>query len=669
MKKHAAMTTISAFCIVSVFAAFSQAATHPAFLPPGAGASMQVFAPQNPLMREIIEPPEGRTPLFFDGRMCESDLWGEALLEDVSNTDYLFGTWVPPWSVQMSVKYDGHYIYFAFDNMNDLEPGDYDQVGLYIDDNGDGEYPPMGDDSEGVYWVSFFTSGTEVYRAPMYEGGTQGTVEQIYNVQAEIGMGENGELQYEIGIPFGDNEEDLNTAGGDEFGCWLYVMHYHDMEEYYHGVWPLTEVWWDPGMYNSVFGSFGPSLPKPDVWVRDCSADTGVEPSWNPPACSLCSDPWSSPDLWVGDSTGTNRGKAAYSSYNNKVYCEVRNRGTVAAGQVTATFGYTKRPHIHLQTCNDTAVTWFATTTVLNVPANGSKIAGPVTWNPPSGHYCLVVYLDTFTNVDKHFSCWPWSDNNVAARNYWLSPKDGGDLDEVSREFLVGNCTCAEAMVSVEVDRSELPPGWAASIDVPEHPFRFQLGPEEYITPTLAVDASPDAEPGSVGYVTVTENFYNSVNGALIGLTGGFSIGVIASPIDVSEFEPDESSVPQGGTLGFTLTALNETGIAQTFDVWFDVGLPSGDEYARNPVMSFDDVTLGPNLSKTVHLTKQVPDGAPLGRYVFILKIGDRETDTVWNEEYFTFDVTTSELGMGGTGIEHRVRDWLAPSTSFRAAW
>gem|GEM_PF-1914755 len=669
MRRNRLVALTLALCLVGGLSALCQASVHPAFLPPGAGKALEVYAPGNPAMRESIEPPEGRTPLLFDGRICPTDLWDEALDQDVSNTEHIFGTWAPPWSVTMWVKYDDHFIYFAFDNLNDLEPGDYDQVGLYIDDNGDGQFPPMGDDSEGVYWISFFTSGVQVYRAPMYEGGVQGQVEEIQNVRADICTGESGQLQCEIGIPWGDDLEDLNTSVGEEFGCWLYVMHYDGLEELYHGVWPATEMWWDPGYYNGVLRSFGPSLPKPDVWLKDCTADTGAEPSWNPPACSLCPWPWSSPDIWVGDSTGTNRGKSAYANYNNKVYCEVRNRGTVAAAQVTATFGYTKDPDIHLQTCNDTCVTWFGSTTVTNVAANGSKIAGPVTWNPPSGHWCLVVYLDTATNLDKHFSCWPWSDNNVAARNYWVTTKDTGGRGQWEQEFLVGNSMCTEGMVSVEVDRSELPEGWEASIDVPEHPARFQMAPEGVITPTLHVTSPPDEEPGTIGYVTVIEYIYNSCNGALVDQTGGFTVGVTASPIDVSQFEADEAVVPQSGTLGFTISAQNETPQAQTFDVWFDVGLPNGNEYARNPVMSFDSITIGPSASKTVHLTQEIPGGAPVGRYVYILKIGDRETDTVWNEEYFTFDVTPSVLGMGGVGLGPETLDWAMSGSTIRAAW
>jgi hypothetical protein len=167
----------------------------------------------------------------------------------------------------------------------------------------------------------------------------------------------------------------------------------------------------------------------------------------------------------------------------------------------------------------------------------------------------------------------------------------------------------------------------------------------------------------------VIEYIYNSCNGALVDQTGGFTVGVTASPIDVSQFEADEAVVPQGGTLGFTISAQNETPQAQTFDVWFDVGLPNGNEYARNPVMSFDSITIGPSASKTVHLTQEIPGGAPVGRYVYILKIGDRETDTVWNEEYFTFDVTPSVLGMGGVGLEPETLDWAMSGSTIRAAW
>ncbi len=679
MERQTALIMMVMSCLVVALCMMSQAAIHPAFLPKGNGRSLEAVSPGKPAVMETIEPPQGRIPLLFDGEVCPEDLWDEGLEVDVSNTEGIFGTWVPPHTVTMWVKYDDHYIYFAFDDMEDRATGDYDQVALWIDDNGDQHFPPVGDDSEGPYWICFFESGAEVYRAPMYDTGEMGPVEQIYNVKTDICVGEYGELQYEIGIPWenaidGIRDEDLNTPVGGQLGCWLCVIDFAGGIEYYDGVWPLTDQYDDPMYYNGTLRPFGPGLPRPDVWLKDCSADNGTEPSWSSSGGN-CPSPWSSPDIWAGDATGANRGKAIYSNVTNKLYCEVRNRGTVAAAMVKATFVYTQNPHIHLQKCTDPAIKTIGADTVYNVPKGGSVIAGPVNWtNPPAGHYCLAVYLDQIGVVqpDTHFSCWPWDDNNVAARNYGIATKskDTGTRGQLSREFIFGNATCTPKMVAIEVDRSELLPGWTASIDVPEYPDRFEVSPEGYPTATLTVTYSPDEVPGTVGQVTVIEYIYNNCNDALISQTGGFTVDVVASPLNILGFVPDSPSVARGEKLGYSITVQNESSQAQTFDAWFDAILPSGDEYAGNPVQVFDGNKIPGSKTVTKHLTTpKVPNNAPLGRYAFIVKFGDRQTGTVWNEDHFVFDVVASTIG--GESRNNSTEDfrWISNTDTSGKVW
>jgi hypothetical protein len=682
MKRHIALTVVMVGCLMGALCALSQTANHPAFLPEGKGRSIEVGPPENPPFLKTIEPPTGRIPLLFDGEMCPTDLWYEALKEDVSSTEGIFGTSVPYHTVTWWVKYDDHYIYFAFDNLNDLHPGDYDQVALWIDDNGNQHFPPVGDDSEGPYWIVFWESGAEVYRAPMYDTGEMGPVVEIHNVKADICVGDDGQLQYEIGIPWEDpldgiRDEDLNTPVGGHFGCWLCVIHYGGGWEYYHGVWPQNEYYDLPWFYNAVSRAGGPGLPRPDVWLKDCPADTGAEPSSSD--CPWPPAPWHSPDVWVNDSTGAVRPGVAYANWNNKVYCEVRNRGNATADTVTATFGYTLQPHIHLQTCTDTFITWFGVDTVYKVPAGGSVFACPDSAYrpplPPNGeHWCVAVYLDHVASVkpDTHFSCWPWDDNNAAAHNIAVTTKSEGPgtWGQASEGFTLGNCTCTPKMVAIEVDRSELPSGWTASIDVPEYPQRFGVGPEEYITATLTVTHPPDAVPGSVGEVSVGEYIYNNCNGALIGLTGGFTLDLVASPLNILEFVPDSPSVARGEKLGYTITVQNETSQEQHFDVWFNVGLPNGEMYKGNPVQVFDDRKMPASKTVTRHMTtKTVPPNAPLGRYVFIVNIGDRDTDTVWNTDYFTFDVTASTLGVGSTDEGGEEFRWSSNNDTSEDVW
>jgi hypothetical protein len=101
--------------------------------------------------------------------------------------------------------------------------------------------------------------------------------------------------------------------------------------------------------------------------------------------------------------------------------------------------------------------------------------------------------------------------------------------------------------------------------------------------------------------------------------------------------EPDSKTVPRGGTLGYTVTAVNNTSTIQTFQYWTDVTLPNGSKLPLVPPLT---VTLGPSASRSAHLSHPVPIGAPLGTYTYNAFVGPYPT--IWDEDHFDFTVTTS---------------------------
>jgi hypothetical protein len=122
---------------------------------------------------------------------------------------------------------------------------------------------------------------------------------------------------------------------------------------------------------------------------------------------------------------------------------------------------------------------------------------------------------------------------------------------------------------------------------------------------------------------------------------------------DVSvTLSPDSTSVPRGGTLGYWVTATNNTGITQTFQYWANVTLPNGNKYPPSGEL-FGPVTvsLAPYASRSAHLSHNIPNGAPLGNYTYNAYVGSYPT--VWDEDHFNFSVTSSSSSLTTEGPEN----------------
>jgi hypothetical protein len=128
-------------------------------------------------------------------------------------------------------------------------------------------------------------------------------------------------------------------------------------------------------------------------------------------------------------------------------------------------------------------------------------------------------------------------------------------------------------------------------------------------------------------------------------------------PPDVTVvLSPDSTSVPRGGTLGYWVTATNNTNVTQCFEFWTNVTLPNGNKYP--PVGELFGpyyLCLAPFDSRSAHLTETVPMKAPLGTYSYNGFVGPYPT--VWDEDHFRFTVTTTSKISGPTDWKTTIDD------------
>ena len=104
---------------------------------------------------------------------------------------------------------------------------------------------------------------------------------------------------------------------------------------------------------------------------------------------------------------------------------------------------------------------------------------------------------------------------------------------------------------------------------------------------------------------------------------------------------PDSTSIPRGGTLGYTVTGTNNTTSSQTFQYWTYVTLPNGNRYPPSgELFGPVTVTLTPGQTKSAHLTHGIPATAPLGTYTYYGNVGPYPA--MWDSDSFTFTVTTT---------------------------
>ncbi len=103
---------------------------------------------------------------------------------------------------------------------------------------------------------------------------------------------------------------------------------------------------------------------------------------------------------------------------------------------------------------------------------------------------------------------------------------------------------------------------------------------------------------------------------------------------------PDVTSVARGGSLGYTVTAVNTTSISQCVSYWENIILPGGIGFpSAGELFGPLSICLNANTSKVAHLVKAVPLSAPVGTYAFNAFVG-APYPVVMNTAAFNFNMT-----------------------------
>jgi hypothetical protein len=187
-------------------------------------------------------------PVTCDGSIDATE-WSDAYMYDVSDTSgQEDGIPDPLGTVILWLKQDDNGVYFAIRNNADAVLDEYDQCGLYFDDNHDGCWPASAT-NEGNNWLVYSAAGSFVAWRwwQDYDCGYPPNYVCVYNNVLYpynwsppcfgIGIGPTGVVDYEVMIPYGATDEHLDlTMPPDSLGFFMYCMNQGTGD--FHGEWP-----------------------------------------------------------------------------------------------------------------------------------------------------------------------------------------------------------------------------------------------------------------------------------------------------------------------------------------------------------------------------------------------------------------------------------------------
>jgi hypothetical protein len=226
----------------------------------------------------------GTTPVI-DGEISPGE-WDDAFVLDAS--DFLGkndNTPNPVGSVVMFYKMNQEMteLYVGCINLNDTVLEDHDEVALYIDDNNDGEYPEVGDNSEGNYWAAYYAAGNEIRYRPIYNTGGVGEIINLEDPQIEV-SDDLGYIVYEFMIPIGDDADwKINPNTENESGLFSFTL---DDPTAFDGYWPCDnpEIFIPLDYGVMIFGAEDLVPPPPQdlelSWTYDTQANITLEWSY-----------------------------------------------------------------------------------------------------------------------------------------------------------------------------------------------------------------------------------------------------------------------------------------------------------------------------------------------------------------------------------------------------
>lgn len=121
------------------------------------------------------------------------------------------------------------------------------------------------------------------------------------------------------------------------------------------------------------------------------------------------------------------------------------------------------------------------------------------------------------------------------------------------------------------------------------------------------------------GTTSINFPIVNPIQGINGGLNDAFAAKIVngGGVAVVLTTTPDAAAIARGGSLGYTVKAVNTTAITQCFQYWENMTLPGGIGYpVAGELFGPLTVCVNANSVKSAHLTKAIPLTAPLGTYV-----------------------------------------------------
>ncbi len=244
-----------------------------------------------------------------------------------------------PWNAARAwFKHDGSYLYAAYALPLALTRDIGDQIGFYLDENGDGQW--ASDNSEGNYWYWVNGSGAdEVIYRPITPGGP-GTPGVAPGAQSVTGVF-NGFLVFETRTPFGVLPYQLNlNPSADTSKMWMFGL---DNGRFF-GWWPVdmpSDSWLLPYWYGTFVLL---TQQTGDVGVKSIDAPRSARPG----------------DVVTPKATWKNYGSTAmnFTAYyliddpsGTRVYSESQSASLAGGAEIQLTF-----PNLTVNTEGDWAV-------------------------------------------------------------------------------------------------------------------------------------------------------------------------------------------------------------------------------------------------------------------------------------------------------------------------
>lgn len=298
------------------------------------------------------------------------------------------------------------------------------------------------------------------------------------------------------------------------------------------------------------------------VWIKDTASDDGTLPSVTPPpSAGRWPTFWASPDIWsVPSQPEAGETVTLHARFRNFASTDVT---------VKVTF-YVADPSVTLSADPGQAEMLGD----VYMPVSGETGEAEMEWETPAGgnsagqnHWCIIVKVEVWAppgerTYDGMRNPWPPYDNDVACRNFFLLPA----TSPASMNFGAKNPFAEVVPLYLTVDRSELLPGWSASIDAPESTAIY-MAPEESLGVVLTIVAPDTAELGSLAAA--------SVSGVLLPSTGDTLGGGIYAWAAVQSSVAWADDFDDGDISDWTITVVGDPGAQADLDSSTCVSAPA----------------------------------------------------------------------------------------------